>query len=150
MQADPLRALATWRVMDVMSSPIRSCAPDMPVAEAARLMVAERIHCLAVVELPEDPAEPETFLRVLSDFDAIAALDGPGAAGTAAEHAQGPLESVAADASLSEAVHQMHASRARHLVVVARGSGRAVGVLSTLDVLRALAEAPGEGDRAGS
>ena len=51
-----------------------------------------------------------------------------------------------ADASLSEAVHQMHASRARHLVVVARGSGRAVGVLSTLDVLRALAEAPGGAD----
>lgn len=143
MKIDPREAVAAWRVLDVMTSPILSCAPDLGVEDAAALMAAEQIHCLAVVEVPEDPAQPERFVGVLSDLDLVNALDGPAAAGAVAELAGAPVESVAADALLSEAVHQMHESRARHLVVVARGSGRPVGMLSTLDVLRALTDAPG-------
>ena len=138
MIIDPREAIAAWRVLDLMTSPIRTCAPDLPVLEAAGLMAAERIHCLAVVEVPEDPAQDDRFLGVLSDLDLVNALDGP----AAAELAGAPVESVAADAPLTEAVHQMHESRAQHLVVVARGSGRPVGMLSTLDVLRALTDAP--------
>lgn len=142
MIIDPREAIAAWRVLDLMTSPIRTCAPDLPVLEAAGLMAAERIHCLAVVEVPEDPAQDDRFLGVLSDLDLVNALDGPAAAATVAELAGAPVESVAADAPLTEAVHQMHESRAQHLVVVARGSGRPVGMLSTLDVLRALTDAP--------
>ena len=97
-----------------MSSPIRSCTPDLAVEEAAALMAGERIHCLAVMEVPEDPAEPDRFLGVLSDLDLVKALDGPAAAATVAELADAPIESVAADAPLGEAVHQMHEARARH------------------------------------
>lgn len=142
MQIDPRQAIAGWRVLDVMSSPIRSCAPDLPLDEAAALMAGERIHCLAVVEVPEDPAEPDRFVGVLSDLDLVVALDGPAAAATVAEIAGAPVESVAADAPLREAVHQMHEARTQHLVVVARGSGRPVGMLSTLDILHALTNAP--------
>jgi CBS domain-containing protein len=46
------------------------------------------------------------------------------------------------------AIHQMHEGRTHHLVVVAEGSGRPVGVLSTLDVAQALAAA-GRARRAG-
>ena len=143
MYTDPREAITAWRVLDVMSTPIRICTPDLPVEEAAALMAGERIHCLAVVEVPEDPAEPDRFLGVLSDLDLVRALDGPSAGGAVGELADAPVESVAADAPLREAVHQMHASRAQHLVVVARGSGRPVGMLSTLDVLRALTELSG-------
>jgi CBS domain-containing protein len=143
MRIDPREAITGWRVLDVMSSPIRSCAPGLSVEDAAALMADEKIHCLAVVEMPEDPAEPERFLGVLSDLDLVKALDGPAAAGAVAELADAPVESVAADAPLREAVHQMHESRAQHLVVVARGSGRAIGMLSTLDVLRALTDGLG-------
>ncbi|WP_217913959.1 CBS domain-containing protein [Miltoncostaea marina] len=142
MAGDPRQRLSGWRVGDVMSSPIRACAADMPLADAAELMAAERIHCLAVVAHTPDDDEPR-FVGVLSDLDLIAALDGPGAGGTVAEHASAPLESVAADAPLGTAVHQMREARTQHLVVVAEGSGRPVGVLSTLDVAQALAGAAG-------
>lgn len=124
-----------------MSSPIRACSADTPLTDAAELMAAERIHCLAVLAHSGDD-EP-AFVGVLSDLDLIAALDGPGAGGTVAEHASAPLESVAADTPLSTAVHLMREARTQHLVVVAEGSGRPVGVLSTIDVAQALAGAAG-------
>jgi CBS domain-containing protein len=137
--ADLRQRIAGWRVRDVMSSPIRACSADMPLAAAADLMAAERIHCLAVVAPPAGEGEEPRFLGVLSDLDLVAALDGATASDTVKEFAGAPLESVAADATLREAVHQMRESRAHHLVVVAEGSGRPVGVLSTLDVAQALA-----------
>ena len=141
MADDGRQRLAGWRVRDVMSSPIRACAPDLPLAAAAELMARERIHCLAVVEEPGGGNENQAFLGVLSDLDLVAALDGAAAPGTVREVASAPLESVSADAPLSEAVHQMRERRVHHLVVVAEGSGRPVGVLSTLDVAQALATA---------
>lgn len=140
MRADPRARLAGWRVSDVMSAPIRSAAADLPLVDAARLMADERIHCLAVLAQSPGGGEPR-FLGVLSDLDLVAALDGPGAAGTVAEFAGAAMESVSADTPLGTAIHQMHETRTRHLVVVAEGSGRPVGVLSTLDVLSALAGA---------
>jgi len=139
---DPRQRLAGWRVGDVMSSPIRACASDLPLGDAAELMAADRIHCLAVVAESPDDDEPR-LLGVLSDLDLVVALDGPRAGGTVAEFAGAPLESVSAEAPLSVAVHQMRESRAHHLVVVAEGSGRPVGVISTLDVAQALAGAGG-------
>jgi CBS domain-containing protein len=136
--SDPRQRLAGWRVGDLMSSPIRSVPADMPVTDAAELMAAERIHCLAVVA-PGSGDDGSRFVGVLSDLDVIAALHGPAAPGTAAESAGAPLESVSADAPLGAAVQQMREAHAHHLVVVAEGSGRPVGVLSTLDVAQALA-----------
>ena len=37
-------------VKDTMSSEIRTTTPDMPVADAARLMIERRIGCLPVIE----------------------------------------------------------------------------------------------------
>ena len=139
MANDARQRIAGWRVRDVMSSPIRACAPDLPLVAAAELMAAERIHCLAVVADPVGENVDAGFLGVLSDLDLVAALDGASALGTVREFAGEPLESVSADAPLSLAVHQMHEARAHHLIVVAEGSGRPVGLLSTLDVLQALA-----------
>ncbi len=140
MSDDPRAVIAAWRVLDVMSAPIRMCPPDLPLEAAADLMATERIHCLAVVEVPEDPAEDDRFIGLLSALDLVAALDAASPAASVAELAGEGLESVAADAPLGDAVRQMHEARVQHLVVVARGSGRPVGLLSTLDILRALAE----------
>lgn len=141
--SDPRQRLAGWRVGDLMSSPIRACPAGMPIGDAAELMAAERIHCLAVVAGEPDDDGPRV-IGILSDLDVIAALQGPAPTATAAEVAGAPFESVSADAPLSVAVRQMQESRAHHLVVVAEGSGRPVGVLSTLDVAQALA---GRGSR---
>lgn len=140
MNHDPQEIIAAWRVLDVMSAPIRICPPDMPLEDAAELMADERIHCLAVVDVPEDPAEEERLIGLLSALDLVAALDAAAPPASVAELAGPALESVAADAPLSEAVHQMRQARLDHVIVVARGSGRPVGLLSTLDILRALAE----------
>lgn len=140
MTIDPQQVIAAWRVLDVMSAPIRMCPPDLPLEDAAELMADERIHCLAVVDVPEDPAGEERLIGLLSALDLVAALDASSPPASVAELVTTELESVAADAPLADAVRQMHESRIPHLVVVARGSGRPVGLLSTLDVLRALAE----------
>jgi CBS-domain-containing membrane protein len=69
MEDDPRRRIAGWRVRDVMSSPIRACAPDLSLTAAAELMAQERIHCLAVVADPAAEGEEAGFLGVLSDLD---------------------------------------------------------------------------------
>jgi CBS domain-containing protein len=140
MALDPQKVIAAWRVLDVMSAPIRLCPPDLPLQEAAELMADERIHCLAVVDVPEDPAEDDRLIGLLSALDLVAALDASSPPASVAELVTTELQSVTADAPLAEAVRQMHESRIPHLVVVAKGSGRPVGLLSTLDILRALAE----------
>lgn len=130
--------LERWRVADVMSTPIRACAPGLPLVEVARLMVGERIHCVAVVEDPD--GEGERFVGVLSDLDLVAAADGGSLDVPAGRAAGDPTISIRADASLATAVREMREARVHHLVVVAGESGRPVGVLSTLDVARALAD----------
>ncbi len=130
--------LDRWRVADVMSTPVRACAPDLPLVEVARLMVRERIHCVAVVEDPD--GEAERFVGVLSDLDLVAAADGGSLDDRAGPAAGDPAVSIRADASLATAVREMREARVHHLVVVAGESGRPVGVLSTLDVARALAD----------
>lgn len=140
MSNDPQTVIAAWRVLDVMSAPIRICAPDLPLEDAAELMADERIHCLAVVDVPEDPAADDRLIGLLSALDLVAALDASSPPASVAELVTTELESVTADAPLTEAVRQMRESRIPHLVVVAKGSGRPVGLLSTLDILRALAE----------
>ena len=140
MPIDPRATIAAWRVLDVMSAPIRICPPGMPLAEAAELMADERIHCLAVVDVPEDPAEDDRFIGLLSALDLVTALDAASPPASVAELASEGLASVAADAPLADAVRQMHEAHVQHLVVVAKGSGRPVGLLSTLDILRALAD----------
>ena len=40
MIIDPREAIAAWRVLDLMTQPIRTCAPDLPLLEAAGLMAA--------------------------------------------------------------------------------------------------------------
>ncbi len=140
MDVDPRERIAGWSVRDVMSSPMRTCFADLPLVDAAQRMAAEHIHCLAVVSTTSED-EVDGFLGILSDIDLVAALEAGSAFGTAGEFAASSVDSVMADAPLGEAVHQMHESRAHHLVVVARGSGRPVGILSTLDILETVAGA---------
>ena len=113
---EPHPVLAGTRVADAMSHPIQACAPDLALPDVARLMAELGIHCVAVVEGP-DAGAGGRFLGVLSDLDLVEA----------------------ADADLALAARVMQESRTHHLVVVEPGTGRAVGVLSTLDVARVLA-----------
>jgi CBS domain-containing protein len=139
----PAGALANWRVSDVMSAPIRACAADIDLVTAARLMVDERIHAVAVLGLAPGPGEDPPMIGVLSDLDLVSALDAGNAGATVGEVAGPPAHSIPSDASLSLAAHQMREARAHHLIVVAPNSGRPVGVISTLDIAQVVSERPG-------
>lgn len=135
---EPHPVLAGTRVADAMSHPIQACAPDLALPDVARLMAELGIHCVAVVEGP-DAGAGGRFLGVLSDLDLVEAADAAFATRTAGQAAGEPLVSIPADADLALAARVMQESRTHHLVVVEPGTGRAVGVLSTLDVARVLA-----------
>ena len=126
-----------------MSTPIRACAADVDLASAARLMVQERIHVLAVLGPQEEPGADPPIVGVLSDLDLVGALGVPGgAARTAGEVAGPPAESIPADATLDVAANDMRTARTHHLIVVASNSGRPVGVVSTLDIAQVLTVEP--------
>ena len=123
-----------------MSAPIRMCPPDLPLEDAAELMADERIHCLAVVEVPEDPAQDDRLIGLLSALDLVAALDASSPPASVAELVgsgagerggrRAPQRRRPPDARVAGAAP--HRGR--------QGLGRPVGLLSTLDILRALAE----------
>lgn len=139
----PQGRLANWRVSDVMSAPIRACAADIDLVTAARLMVDERIHAVAVMGTAPSAGEDPPMIGVLSDLDLVSALDAGHAGGTVGEVAGPPAHSIPSDASLSLAAHQMREARAHHLIVVAPNSGRPVGVISTLDIAQVVTVRPG-------
>jgi len=132
----PAFAFEGARVRDAMRSPIRSCAPDLPLRAVAELMASQRIHCVVVAE-PAGDEEQERLRGVISGLDIVgAAADGFGGR-TAGDIASARTSSVGADEPLTAAARMMRDEGANHLVVVE--GGRPVGVISTLDMVRALA-----------
>jgi CBS domain-containing protein len=126
------------RVRDAMRAPIISCGPDLPLGRVAQLMVGARIHCVAVVDAPRTEGAEGRFRGLLSDLGLISAADaGEDGPATAGELAGAHLASVGIDAPLLEAAEVMRQERTHHLVVV--DDGRPVGVVSTIDLARALA-----------
>ena len=118
---------------DAMHSPIRSCTPDLPLRAVAELMASQRIHCLVVVE----PGDGERVRGVISGLDLVAAAADGFAGRTAGDIAAARRIDVGADEPLTAAARIMRDEGANHLVAVQ--DGRPVGVISTLDMVRALA-----------
>lgn len=121
----------TPHVADAMTVGIVACAPDTPLREVAALMAQHNVHAVYVCDEDEDWA-------LVSDLDLVAAwpvLDER----TAGNSAVTPLVSIGVDDSLERAAQLMMETGSTHLAVVARATGRPVGVLSTLDIARAVA-----------
>jgi CBS domain-containing protein len=137
-------------VADAMRPGILTCPPQTPLREVARLMATRRVHCV-LVKRP-GPATPAT-LAVLSDLD-LARVTGDGRLDdvTAGNIAGSPLITVSADRTLQHVAGLMARHACTHLVVIGRGGGAPVGVLSTLDIAAALAglESPGPAPAAAS
>lgn len=127
------------RVVDAMHPGLIHCDPNASLRSVAALMADERVHCVIVID---DPADRHSLWGVVSDADLIAAatvrsLDEQRAMGTAIKPAVtiGPYE------SLARAAEQMTKHGVSHLVVVDPVRDRPLGVISTLDLARALAAA---------
>jgi CBS domain-containing protein len=109
--------------------------PDTPLSTVAELMAAHRIHCMVVSDDTETPA---SLWGIVSDLDLVAAatvrdLDEQLAGGSAVT----PVLTIRPDESLRRAAQVMTENAVAHLVVV-DAVRRPVGVLSTLDVARAV------------
>jgi CBS domain-containing protein len=142
---DVATRLRETRVRDVMTAEIVTCTPDVPLAEVADLMVTHRIHSVVVLApSADDPSAQEVGWSVLSDLDLVAAApwgDGLAGAGTIAGS---PRVLVHPDDSLAAAALAMAENATAHVLVMGEGGDEPVGILSALDVARALApeEAP--------
>lgn len=130
-------------VADAMHPGLVTCAPDASLRTVARMMATYRVHAILVTAHGDEGLPDGRSWGIVSDADllrAAAAVDldeQPARTISAA-----PLLTVAATDELAHAVELMGEHDVSHLLVVDPVSGRPVGVLSTLDVARALAGFP--------
>lgn len=125
--------LRNGTVGDVMTPGILTCLPETPLVDVARMMAAQRVHAIVVFDL-EDGLRP---WGVVSDLDLMGAIETGARAGSVAAS---PAVTVRVDDTLAHAAQLMREHGTAHLIVVPSESAPLpVGIVSTLDVARALA-----------
>jgi CBS domain-containing protein len=133
-------ALDVLRVVDAMHPGMISCPPETSLRTVARMMASYRVHAIFVHAHGEDLLPDGDPWGVVTDVDLVrAARDGDLDELTAQQVAASPALTVATADPLGAALQSMVEHEVAHLIVVERHSGRPIGVLSTLDVARALA-----------
>ena len=128
----------TGTVGDAMSRGVISCPPETPLRVVARMMATHGVHAIFVFEYTEEDDPPHLW-AVVSDLDLVAATRLDLDTLTAGATAVTPLVSVAADSSIGEAGSLMAQYGIAHVAVTEPGSRRPIGVISTLDIARAIA-----------
>jgi len=129
----------TAAVGDAMSNGVISCPPETPLRVVARMMATFSVHAIFVFERADDEDEAPRLWAVVSDLDLVAATPLDLDALTAGSTAVTPLVSISADRPIAEAGGLMASYGIAHLAVTEPGSRRPIGVISTLDVARAVA-----------
>ena len=133
--AEPLVTGLTVR--DAMHHGIATCPPSASLREVAELLAEHRIHCAVVTEHPHGEASMAVW-GIVSDLDLMRGLGSPVSL-TAGNLAALEVISVDPADDLSHAAQLMAEHDAAHLIVLTDGAP--VGILSTLDVARAVASA---------
>ena len=129
----PTGPLAGRVVADFATIGILACSPEAPLQEVAWLMANNRVHAVLVVddELPEPPVIADADLvaaAATGHFDQLCARD---IAGTEAVSVR--------DADTLERAGQLLSEHGVGHLVVRDERRMPVGILSTLDVARAIA-----------
>jgi CBS domain-containing protein len=132
------RVFADASVLDEMTSGVISCAPETPLRNVARLMAARRVHAVFVFDYGREDDETTELWGIVSDLDVAAAATGDIDRRTAADSAVTPLVMVTSDTRLAQAADLMATSGSPHLAVLDPSTRRPVGVISTLDIARAV------------
>lgn len=125
-------------VEEILRAPVRSVAPSTPARAAVEAMLEHRVGALPVVsdgELLGIVTETDV-LRLLERCDLCQDSDVATAA-TVEAYMKYPVETAAPGDDLLDAADRLHASRVRHLPVVA--DAELHGMLSDRDVRRGLA-----------
>ena len=132
-------AFETATVRDAMSNGVISCPRETPLRVVARMMATYGVHAIFVFEDGDEDDETRQLWAVVSDLDLVAATRLDLDTLTAGATAVTPLVSVAAASSIGEAGSLMAQYGIAHLAVTEPGSRRPIGVISTLDIARAIA-----------
>jgi|SoiMethySBSTD1v2_1073268.scaffolds.fasta_scaffold168535_3 CBS domain-containing protein len=134
----PAEVLSRIPVRDAMQLGLFHCDADDDITEVVRLMAEQSIHSVVIAGIAtRDHSGDHLAWGIVSDLDLMRAL-APGADGaTAAEVAGTEIVTISPRGSLATAVQLMAEHETAHLVVVSPDTGRPVGMLSTLDVVRA-------------
>jgi CBS domain-containing protein len=128
--------LETLTVGDAMHAGVFTCGEDASLDMAAAIMARYSIHCVVVLEGPDD----EKPWGVISDLDLVsAAFDHDTAGWKAGQAAGSPAVMIGADAPLGRAAQLMREYGIAHLVVVDGDARTPLGVISTLDIARVIA-----------
>lgn len=130
-------------VGDAMTHGVISCAPETPLRVVARMMATYGVHAIFVFEHTDEAEEAPQLWAVVSDLDLVAATQLDLDTLTAGATAVTPLVSVAADSSIVEAGSLMAQYGIAHLAVTEPGARRPIGVISTIDIARAIAAGHG-------
>jgi CBS domain-containing protein len=118
---------------------ILSCDAETTLAEIARIMSTHHVHCVAVGGTGEGRGLDSRVWAIVSDLDVLAAGLRPDSPDTAAELPKRPVVRVETTAPLRDAAELMLTKHTSHAVVVDPDTRHPVGILSTLDIARALA-----------
>ena len=142
-QGQTYPALRELRVIDAMHPGLVSCSLESPLRAVARMMATHRVHAILVVSHQDETLPGGARWGIISDVDLLRAakeadLDGQ----TAASIAAAPVVTVSTTDGLAEAAELMATKGVTHVLVIERHYDRPIGVLSTLDVARALAGFP--------
>jgi CBS domain-containing protein len=130
------RTALGFRVEQAMHRGVLVRPRDTPLSEIARLMADYHVHAIVIAD---DPVDAASLWGIVSDLDLVAAasvrdLDEQVAGATAAS----PALIVGPGETLLRAAQLLTEHATTHLVVVDPASATPIGVLSTLDVARAL------------
>jgi predicted transcriptional regulator len=124
-------------VGDVMTREVIHCSPETPLRAVAQLMADNHVHAVYVFNYGIEDDEAVEMWGLISDLDLIAALPVIDER-TAGNSAVTPLLTVSLNERLDRAAQVMAESGNAHLAVIDPETRRPAGVLSTLDVARAL------------
>jgi CBS domain-containing protein len=129
--------LASRLVSDVMHPGVMTCHSGSSLHEVARTMATHGVHSVAI--WGDDGEDSIGFVGIISALDLLSAvIGGESLASSALVAAHQDVHTVRASAPLSEAARLMADERATHVIVLDDERDRIVGVLSALDVTRAL------------
>jgi CBS domain-containing protein len=126
-------------IADAMHRGVVACDVATPLPKVAQMMVGHRIHCVIV----RSNAQQDLLWGVISDLDLAATVaERPAEEVSAGEIALTPPVVIDIRDPLRRAARLMTEHGVSHLVVVKQG--RPVGVISTLDLARVVADGNGQ------
>jgi CBS domain-containing protein len=140
MRTEIDRGLAGLAVSDGMHAGVLSCPPETPLRDVARMMARYVVHAVVVYTEESDVEEAVGLWGIVADHDlvAAAAVDDVGGR-TAGGTARTPLVTIYPHEPLKRAAELMKEHDVTHVLVVSASSERPLGIVSTLDLARAIA-----------